>query len=212
MPRTSVPRCSQGRGVQGISRHRSPVGFGRNRLHKSHSGPVPEFRRCPRQISAGSLLIPSLPEQAPVLANLLELYAHDFSAFIELELGADGRFGYEPLPLYWQDASRYPFFIKVNGHLAGFVLLRKGSQITGAEEIWDLTEFFIVRGYRRRGVGMKAAHELWQQFPGQWEVRVIDRNQKAKEFWRRAVSAFLGTAIQPTPFRKNGADWVPGQV
>jgi hypothetical protein len=66
-------------------------------------------------------IIPSVPEQEPVLANLFELYAHDFSAFIDLELGADGRFGYEYLPLYWKESSRYPFLIKVNGHLAGFV-------------------------------------------------------------------------------------------
>lgn len=152
-------------------------------------------------------LISSLPEHAPILANLLELYAHDFSAFIELELGADGRFGYDPLPLYWQDASRYPFLITVNGQLAGFVLLRKGSQLSGDEDIWDVTEFFVVRGYRRRGVGMKAAHEIWKQYPGKWEVRVIDQNQTAKEFWARAVGEFLRTTIQPTSFRKNGADW-----
>jgi predicted acetyltransferase len=152
-------------------------------------------------------IVPSLPEQEPVLANLFELYAHDFSAFIDLELGADGRFGYEHLPLYWKESGRYPFLIKVNGHLAGFVFLRKGSQISGDESIWDMTEFFIVRGYRRRGVGMKAAREIWKQFPGKWEVRVIDRNQKAKEFWGRAIGDFLGKAINPIPFRKNGEDW-----
>ena len=153
-------------------------------------------------------IIPSLPEQESVLANLLELYAHDFSAFLDLELGADGRFGYEDLPLYWKESGRYPFLIKVNGHLAGFVLLRKGSQISGDEDIWDVTEFFIVRGYRRRGVGMKVAHEIWNQFPGKWEVRVIDRNQQAKEFWGRAIGEFSGkTIINPTPFKKNGEGW-----
>ncbi|MGA9768065.1 MAG: GNAT family N-acetyltransferase [Blastocatellia bacterium] len=152
-------------------------------------------------------IIPSLPEQESVLANMLELYAHDFSAFMDMELGADGRFGYERLPLYWKEAGRYPFFIKANGQLAGFVLLNKGSQISGDEDIWDMTEFFVVRGYRRLGVGMKAAREVWKQFPGRWEVRVIDRNQKAKEFWARAIAEFLGKTIHPTPFKKNGEGW-----
>jgi predicted acetyltransferase len=152
-------------------------------------------------------IIPSLPEQESILANLLELYAHDFSAFIDLKLGADGRFGYEHLPLYWKESSRYPFFITMNDHLAGFVLLRKGSQISGDADIWDVTEFFILRGYRRLGVGMKAAHEVWKQFPGKWEVRVIDRNQKAKEFWARAIGEFLSKTIHPTPFKKNGEGW-----
>jgi predicted acetyltransferase len=150
---------------------------------------------------------PASPEQEPILANLVELYAHDFSAFIDLELGANGRFGYESLPLYWQESNRYPFLITVNGHLAGFVFLRKGSQLSGNEDIWDMTEFFVVRGYRRRGVGMKVAHEVWKRFPGKWEVRVRDRNQKAKEFWARAIAEFLSKTIDPTPFKKNGDDW-----
>jgi hypothetical protein len=44
-------------------------------------------------------VIPARPEQEPILANLLELYAHDFSEFRKLELGCDGRFGYGGLPL-----------------------------------------------------------------------------------------------------------------
>ena len=44
-------------------------------------------------------VIPAGPEQEPILANLLELYAHDFSEFHNLDLGPDGRFGYPSLPL-----------------------------------------------------------------------------------------------------------------
>ena len=156
-------------------------------------------------------ILPALPEQEPVLANLLELYVHDFSAFMELELGADGRFGYQHLPLYWQEPHRYPFLVQVNGHWAGFVLLQKGSQLSAKEagdaEIWDVTEFFIVRGYRRRDVGKQVAHQLWQRWPGQWEVRVIDRNQPAQAFWAHAIGEFLRQTIQPTPFTRNGEGW-----
>jgi hypothetical protein len=41
-----------------------------------------------------------------IVANLLELYAHDFSEFHPLELGADGRFGYRHLPLYRSERDR----------------------------------------------------------------------------------------------------------
>lgn len=152
-------------------------------------------------------IIPALPEQEPILANMLELYAHDFSEFVDLKLGADGRFGYGHLRLYWKETGRYPFLIKVNSHLAGFVFVRKGSQISGDEDIWDVTEFFIVRGYRRLGVGMRAAHEVWKRFPGKWEVRVMDRNQRAMEFWARAIGEFLSKTIHPTPFKKNDEGW-----
>ena len=62
-------------------------------------------------------VIPATPEQQPVLANLIELYAHDFSEFREMELGEDGRFGYLSLPLYWQDPEWHPFLVRVKGSL-----------------------------------------------------------------------------------------------
>ena len=35
---------------------------------------------------------PAIREHATILANLLELYAHDFSEFHNFDLGPDGRF------------------------------------------------------------------------------------------------------------------------
>jgi hypothetical protein len=32
---------------------------------------------------------------APILANLLELYVHDLSGVFAIDIGADGRFGYD---------------------------------------------------------------------------------------------------------------------
>src|SRR5262249_37249926 len=132
---------------------------------------------------------------------------YDFSEFMDLKLGTDGRFGYKHLPLYWQEPNRYPFLIRVNGDLAGFVLVQRGSQISGDAGVWDMAEFFIVRGHRRLRAGTRAAREVWKKFPGKWEVRVINRNQKAKAFWARAVEEFLGEPIAPTPFEKNGEGW-----
>jgi hypothetical protein len=57
-------------------------------------------------------VIPATVDQAAILANLLELYAHDFSEFYNLEIGEDGRFGYPCLPLYWSEPERRPFLIK----------------------------------------------------------------------------------------------------
>jgi len=152
-------------------------------------------------------IIPALPEHESILANMLELYAHDFSEFKDLKLGADGRFGYKDLPLYWNDPDRYPFLIKSDGHLAGFALVRRGSEISGDHDVWDVTEFFIVRGSRRLGVGIKAAQWIWGSFGGKWEVRVIDRNQKAMGFWQRAIDDYLGEAIEPIAFEKNREGW-----
>ena len=146
-------------------------------------------------------------EQAPVLANLLELYAHDFSELLALELGEDGRFGYARLPLYWKEPGRHPFFIRADGKLAGLALVNKGSEISGDPGVWDMAEFFVVRGWRRRGIGLLAAEHLWQHLPGSWEVRVAEVNVPAQLFWERAIEHFTGKAVEQLSLEQNGRNW-----
>jgi hypothetical protein len=66
-------------------------------------------------------VVPATQDQEPIVANLFQLYAHDFSEFFDLKLRPDGRFSYDELPLYWREPNRHPFLIKVDGNLAGFV-------------------------------------------------------------------------------------------
>jgi predicted acetyltransferase len=146
-------------------------------------------------------VIPAIVDEMPIVANLLQLYAHDFSEFHDLELGPDGRFNYPPLPLYWSDPNRHPFLVRIEGKLAGFVLVKMESSI------WDMVEFFVVRGYRRQGIGTAIAHEIWKRFPGPWEVRVMQLNHSALQFWQRSIAAFTGKAIQPIHIEKDGKSW-----
>jgi predicted acetyltransferase len=146
-------------------------------------------------------------EQQSVLDNLLQLYAHDFSEFYDVDLGPDGRFVYEKLPLYWQEGNRHPFLIWVDRKLAGFALVKQGSEVSGDETTWDLAEFFVTRGFRRRCIGTKAARQLWMTFPGRWEVRVLQSNQSAQPFWSHAIAEFTGKAVDPVSFEKDGEAW-----
>jgi predicted acetyltransferase len=152
-------------------------------------------------------IVRATPEQQPVLANLLELYAHDFSEFSASEINEDGRFGYPHLSLYWTEPHRHPFLIRAEGKLAGFILLQKGSRVSGDREIWDVAEFFILRSYRRRGIGAKAAQAVWRMFPGKWEVRVMEENSQAREFWSRAVNEFAGEPIRAAIVETGGKRW-----
>jgi predicted acetyltransferase len=152
-------------------------------------------------------ILPAALEQAPIIANLLELYAHDFSEFRNLDMGEDGRFGYPALPLYWSEPDRHPFLIRMNGELAGLVLVKKGSEVSGNGAAWDMAEFFVVRGCRRRGAGTQAAHAVWRRFPGPWEIRVMQANVSAQHFWAAAISKFVGEVIQPVPIDFHGERW-----
>jgi len=70
-----------------------------------------------------------------------------------------------------------------------------------------MAEFFVIRGCRRRGIGTQAAHEVWRQFPGLWEVRVMQTNTAARRFWAGAISRFMGEVIRPVDIEKGGERW-----
>ena len=116
----------------------------------------------------------------PVLRQLLELYQHDFSEFVDADVDDNGRYGYRYLDNYWSEPDRHPFLFRVDGHWAGFALVRAGDP-------HDLAEFFVMRKYRRHGVGTSLARELFSRFPGAWQVRQMASNPAATAFWRRAI-------------------------
>jgi predicted acetyltransferase len=152
-------------------------------------------------------VIAATSDERSVLANLLELYAHDFSEFHSMEIGEDGRFGYPQLALYWSDDCRLPFLIKVNEKLAGFVFVRRGSELSSDPTIWDMAEFFILRGYRRRGIGSEVAHQMWRRVSGRWEIRVMESNAAGCEFWKRSIAGFTGAPVRSSSYENGGVAW-----
>jgi predicted acetyltransferase len=115
-----------------------------------------------------------------VLSRLLELYRHDFSEFDGADVDTRGLYGYGYLDLYWTEPDRRPFLFRVDGHWAGFALVRAGTP-------HDMAEFFVMRKYRRLGIGKEAARAVFARFPGDWQVRQMRRNRAATTFWRDAI-------------------------
>jgi len=134
---------------------------------------------------ADVVLEPATPAQKPLIENLVELYVHDLSDAFELNIGENGRFGYESLPLYWSEPEiRFPFLIREGDHVAGFVLVMRVG------EHWDIAEFFVLRRHRRNGVGREAAFQTWSRFRGPWSVRVLIRNEGALQFWSAIIEEY----------------------
>ena len=144
-----------------------------------------------------------------LLANLLELYIHDMSeVFPHVELGPDGRFGYRRLPLYWSEPDRhFAFLIRCAGRIGGFVLVTRGSPVASDPDVLDVAEFFVVRKYRRAGVGRQAASLLWDRHPGKWIVRVLETNRGALAFWRDTVASFTAGSFDESSWRRPPNDW-----
>src|SRR5690606_36887327 len=142
-----------------------------------------------------------------VLHNLFELYAHEFSEYVPLALKPSGRFEVIPSEAWWTAEGYHPFFIRCGDNLAGFALARRGSGVTGANDVMDVAEFFVVRGMRRRGVGLSAARALFCRFSGNWEVRARKTNLPALTFWLRAAEAVSDGAVVTSAFSADGVHW-----
>lgn len=129
-------------------------------------------------------------DEEQVLGNLAELYQYDFTEFADEDVGDDGRFGFDKLSLYWTEPGRHPFLVKVDGKYAGFALVRETSHFGGEARVNDMTEFFVLRKYRRKGVASHVARAVFDKFSGPWEVRVMLTNLPALSFWRRVVGEY----------------------
>ena len=134
---------------------------------------------------------------AALLSNLFELYAYDLSEVLpDAELGPDGRFGYPALPRYLSEpGQRFAYIIRCEGRVAGFALVTRGSPVSDDPLVFDVAEFFVLRRYRRHGVGRCAAMQLWNRFPGKWTVRVAEGNHDGLAFWCKAIAEAAGDTM-----------------
>jgi len=144
------------------------------------------------------------PDDAALLSNLLELYSHDLSDTFGLELGPDGRFGYPNLPLYWSEPERrFPFLIRSGIRVVGFAFATRGLPASLDMEAFDVAEFFVLRRYRRSGVGRRAAFLLWNRFASGWIVRVAEANDTGRRFWARTIAEYSNGVF--TEIKHSGA-------
>jgi len=124
-----------------------------------------------------------------VLGRLLQLYLYDFTEFQPRELNAHGEFEYRYLDLYWAPdygEKRYPFYIRSEGSLAGLAMVRFVNGVN------VMSEFFVLRPYRRRGVGAAAARAVFAALPGRWLVPEVTANLAAQAFLHGVIDGVTG--------------------
>ena len=158
-------------------------------------------------MSTGLELIRAGAEHQSALVNLLELYIHDFSELVPMDVGDDGRFGYRNFSLYWSDESRLPFLARLHGKLVGFALVMRNSEPFDDCQVWDMAEFFVLRRYRHRRIGTDLATEVWRRCPGRWQIRVMEKNTPARSFWESSIAKFTGAPAHSIKFLVDGVPW-----
>ena len=127
-------------------------------------------------------------DRLPVF-RMLELYQHDLSDIWDQDLDVHGEYGYE-LDRFWQREEAWPYVFRVAGSLAGFALVDKRVLIAG-DDFW-LDQFFVLKKYRRRGVGGHAAAAVFNQHTGRWQVGQMPENTAALAFWRHVIASYTG--------------------
>lgn len=131
-----------------------------------------------------------------LIRRMMELYLHDFSEFDGTDLDEHGQFGYGDLDYFWFEPTHAAFLVTVDEKLAGFVLVDNEVVLDDSER--SITEFFVLRKYRRQGVGQQVATAVFNQFPAKWEVRVITENVPAQTFWRQVIAGYTDNQFEET--------------
>jgi predicted acetyltransferase len=121
--------------------------------------------------------------------RMLELYQHDLSDIWDQDLDTHGEYGYA-LDRYWDTEGFYPFVAIVNGKYAGFALVNQAVRI-GTHGYW-MDQFFVLKKYRRKGVGQLLAQSVFAALLGRWEVGQMTENHPAQAFWREVIGAYTG--------------------
>jgi predicted acetyltransferase len=137
-------------------------------------------------------VVEARPADVPVLRRLMQLYLYELFTIAGWDIGADGVYGSaQRTESFWTGGKHRSFFITADGKLAGFVIVGDQSHFA-AGDARQISEFFVLRAYRRRGVGRQAATRVFDMFPGKWEVIQLARNVEAQAFWRAVIDRYTG--------------------
>ncbi len=135
-------------------------------------------------------LDPVARDQREILSNLLEKYCYEFSQYDGQGVDEFGLFGYPPLDAYWSKENHWAYFIRVDGALAGLVMINDYQELKDRTTDFQVAEFFVTYKYRGKGVGMEAFFQALKLHHGTWQLKYHPKNTVSASFWKKAVDSF----------------------
>jgi len=132
----------------------------------------------------------------PIFRNLMQFYKYDASGYTLEDPNSFGQFDYNYLDHYWTDSGinqegRVAYLVKVEGLLAGFALINNFNlTYKNSERTRSVAEFFIMRKWRRKGIGKCVAMLIFNTFNGTWEVKQEKENTGAHRFWENVINEY----------------------
>ncbi|MFG2965446.1 MULTISPECIES: GNAT family N-acetyltransferase [unclassified Streptomyces] len=147
------------------------------------------------------------PADRATVGRLWLMFRHDLSGFRRLLPRPDGTFRDERVEDAFSSPDWAPYLFVRGEHPVGFAFVRG----LGAP-VRVLNSFFVVRGARRTGIGLRAVHEVLTRHPGSWEVAFQYENPGAVAFWRRVAAQAAGDAWAEEPRPVPGRPELPPDV
>lgn len=132
-------------------------------------------------------LVETGPEHVELIRNLYQFYAYESSDWEQEDVEVDGRFYIhdEHLARYWQEPQWSAQLILVDGFIAGFLLIER-SELPGIDAL-ELADLFVLKKYRRLGIGSALATQVLMSGEGDWLVRFYRQDEVAAAFWRTVL-------------------------
>jgi Predicted acetyltransferase len=140
-------------------------------------------------------LEPVTEDGLTALTRLLELVAYDLSEISGANISENGLYVTQiDVRIWYEDPNYDLYFIRADHALAGFVIIKYLAE----EDVYYLNHFFVLRKYRRQGVGRKAAVMAFDRYIGQWRVSQFDWNVPSQQFWRKVIQDYANGHIVET--------------
>ena len=133
------------------------------------------------------------------IENVYPFYLHDLSEFSEsiYHLNEEGLWRPDYLPVWFSMPGARPLVLRDGDERIGFAFVgQEPFSYRSFDVDQRLSEFFILRSCRGRGLGRAAALSVFQAFPGVWELFTLRSNQPAQAFWEK-VLAEAGVVCEP---------------
>jgi predicted acetyltransferase len=130
---------------------------------------------------AFSVKAASLKEK-PVICSLLQPYLDELFRFPGENReykDESGIYLYPFLDDYWRDSERFPYLLYSEAVILGFALVRKD------EDYWEMSEYYIKPGFRRRCAGNACARDILSRHPGKWKIIFNKSNQPGAALWKK---------------------------
>lgn len=141
-------------------------------------------------------LIKVLEKDKATLWNLLQFALYDGSFYVDNDINEQGVFEYKWFDTYFEDDTRFAYFIKKENHIVGFVMINGNLKTSHVGNAQAIAEFLILPQYRKHHIGKTVAHRIFDMFDGDWEVQPMENNIGAYQFWNKVIKEYSNNNYQ----------------